>query len=45
MKSLLSDKRRYDQASSPSRGTWIEMAVMDDKIKSGTVVPLTGDVD
>ena len=31
--------------SSPSRGTWIEMLIINDFFRDQNVVPLTGDVD
>ena len=35
----------YYEASSPSRGTWIEMVSLSVSIGKPMVVPLTGDVD
>ena len=31
--------------SSPSRGTWIEILIINDFFRDQNVVPLTGDVD
>ena len=43
---LISEKIVDDErVSSPSRGTWIEMATATPWTKRTNVVPLTGDVD
>ena len=45
MKSLLNRSKQLEPLSHPSRGAWIEMALLKQTLGHSAVAPLTGCVD